>query len=218
VRASIYALNDSAGNVRYVGKTIKKTSYRLAAHIKEARNGSKTHKSKWIRKCLVNGYVPTLTVLEVVEGDGLDAERSWIGRLKQQGARLTNGTDGGEGMVGYRHSSEARARIGIANKGRKRSPEEVERIRKMHQGKALSIEHRHKLSLALAGRMFSDETKAKISAAKMGFRHSAESKSKMSMARLGTKASSETIEKVRQSAIAREVRKRMQKEMGSPVQ
>jgi hypothetical protein len=62
---------------------------------------------------------------------------------------LHNRTDGGDGVSGFTHSPETRAKLSAANKG-----------------KTLSPETREKLSAARKGETFSPETRAKMSAAK----------------------------------------------------
>jgi len=96
-----------------------------------------------------------------VDGNGSREEIAWIAYGKNEGWRLANGTDGGEGILGYVHSSETRAKISTAGKGR-RGP---------WLGKHFSPETRAKMSIVGKNRHFSLETRAKISASKKGALH-----------------------------------------------
>ena len=107
----IYALLDKTGAIRYVGKTRKTLSWRLFEHIKEAKKGVKNHKCNWIRSMLKVGLKLDIVLLDVVEGYGCECERKWIARLRHEGARLTNLTDGGDGSQGYRPSKETLVKL-----------------------------------------------------------------------------------------------------------
>ena len=49
------------------------------------------------------------------------------------------------------HSEETKRKIGLANKGKKRSIQVKERLRQWHLGKKLSEEHKRKISIGLKG-------------------------------------------------------------------
>lgn len=72
---------------------------------------------------------------------------------------------------GYKHTDEAKLKIGLASKLRKRKP--------------LSDEHKLKLSLAHKGIKPSEETKKKMSSAHLGKKHTTESRRKMSDGKKG---------------------------------
>src|SRR5688500_13374027 len=101
---TVYALHDpSSGAIRYIGKTTGTPQRRLVGHLSEAKR-LQDYRSKWVRSILQAGLRPTMTVLEEVIGtlaDGSLAERKWIAAHRGAGASLTNGTDGGEGMIGW---------------------------------------------------------------------------------------------------------------------
>lgn len=107
----IYTLsNPRTGEVRYVGFTSKGARTRLKGHLDQARL-KVTHKDKWILSLLSIGLVPALTVLESGSGDGWqEAEKRWIAAFRLKGARLANGTDGGDGGVGLVLTTDERAR------------------------------------------------------------------------------------------------------------
>jgi hypothetical protein len=70
-----------------------------------------------------------VVIQELYEPDILaQAERFWIAYFKQMGCQLTNLTDGGEGLLGYRHSDVTKAKISDANKGKSCSAETRKRL------------------------------------------------------------------------------------------
>lgn len=150
VEGVIYALCDpGSGEIRYVGRTID-LPQRLRRHRKAVRAGSRTHVHNWMRSV----GAPLVGVLaRAPEADLNERERAWIASLRRGGARLCNGTDGGEGTAGHRHSAETRAKMSRTRKGR-----------------AHSAEHRAVLDAALRGRVQSPETRAKIASTLRGRR------------------------------------------------
>lgn len=83
-------------------------------------------------------------------------------------------------FAGVPLSEEHRAKLRIANKGKRPSTLAIERTRELRTGRPLSAETRLKMSAAQKGRTQSAETRAKISAAKMGHGVSPETLAKIS--------------------------------------
>jgi len=97
---------------------------------------------------------------------------------------LRNLTDGGEGISGYRHAEETKAKIRASNKRSGRVPH--------NKGKTcgpLSTETKAKISAALKGRTISEEHRENMRTAKKGFKHSEEARAKISAATKGVKRS-----------------------------
>ena len=182
----VYALvlASAPDDYRYIGRTSYPVNRRLSDHWSQARSGRNTHQYKWMRKALLDGEVVQVVVLE----DGLSHEESvereiyFIKEFREKGHRLTNATDGGEGVLGQvvsletrerlrqanlgnKLSPETRAKISDALKGRKQSKEHVEKSRQVRIGHAVSPETRIKIGLAGRGRKASIETRKKISEA-----------------------------------------------------
>lgn len=105
----IYALCEPGGfNPRYVGKTQRRTSKRHKEHIAEALNGKpRLPVHRWVRSLYERGQWLCLKHLEYVPAgaDWAARERHWVMRLRAEGARLLNLTDGGEGLVGHKRSA-----------------------------------------------------------------------------------------------------------------
>ena len=85
---------------------------------------------------------------------------------------LRNRTDGGEGISGHKFSDESRARISLANKGKKRTKEHKANYRLANLGKKLTDETKAKMSLAMMG-----------NTNRLGKKHTEETKARMSLTR-----------------------------------
>lgn len=105
----IYALCDEAGQVRYIGKTVRTIDQRLSQH-RTAAKRSRLPVGRWLMK----HPAATVKLLEVVPpgGDWASRERAWI----QRHDNLLNLTEGGEGLAGHSFSAAHRKRISDALK------------------------------------------------------------------------------------------------------
>lgn len=115
---AIYILRDpSTSEVRYVGKTEQPLNKRLGQHISASKKGS-PYSARWIRSLVVEGLIPVIEAVEVVDvgGDWVEAEQRWIRHYWENGARLTNLGDGGEGNPGFTHRQETRERLSATTK------------------------------------------------------------------------------------------------------
>jgi hypothetical protein len=130
----IYALCDpDTEEVRYVGKA-NEVRIRYSAHLL-VKGRPNHHRIHWIQSLLRQGKSPVLQILEeVTEDTWVERERWWISEMKRQGVRLTNLTDGGEGLTGFVPTEEQRRKMSEAQK--KRPP--------------VSEETRHKLSVSIS--------------------------------------------------------------------
>lgn len=96
----IYALCDpDTFRIRYIGKS-KDPENRLKLHLLDK---SISHKTKWINKLKRINKSPILKILQEVNSEEWEFyERYWICELKAAGVKLTNGTIGGAGTLGYK--------------------------------------------------------------------------------------------------------------------
>lgn len=204
MKTKIYILLDPCGEIRYAGKTIQTLGNRLSRHIDRARSGRTGHKNNWIRSLLNKQTLPTIQLVGEVEGNGSKEEIAWIAYFRAEGIRLTNTTDGGEGMLNP--SLEIRRKIGEARRGHIVSVETRKKLSKASKGnvspmkgKKHSTKSRRKMSEAGKRKKFSAEHRHNISKALKGMKHSAESKLKMSKALKGKKRSVEHQQKINAS-------------------
>ncbi len=178
----VYALIDpKTREWRYIGKTKKPLSRRLLEHLNAARRGGHLYVYRWIRS--LESAPGALEVERCGSPEELAAaEVEWIAEARRLGVRLTNATDGGEGISGWAHSAETRARISAS----KKNPSEETRalIRAARKDQTNSPENspeiRARIRASQVGRKHSEETKEKQSAAHRGKVFSASTRAKMS--------------------------------------
>ena len=207
MKTKIYVLTEPDGEIRYIGKTSASLKHRLCGHISKARFRATTHKDRWICSVLKKGFLPQVQLLNEVEGDGNREEIAWIAYGRSKGWKLTNQTDGGEGMSNP--SKELRFRLSEANKGKTFSFEHRRKLSEARKARKKSIfpnsETRQKMSIAHTAIIFGPETRRKISNAlkgnknAMGYICSSEHRHKISEAKKGHIVSPETRRKISES-------------------
>lgn len=156
----IYALIDPfTKEIRYIGKSIRPKD-RLTNQCNEH---SKTWRSNWIQSVLKRGKRPQISILQSLENneDWQEAEKEWIKKGKEMGWKLTNGTDGGDGLVnpseevrqkiiktwtGRKHSEETKRLIGEKSKGRKHSEESKKHMSKLMKGRKITWGNKLKIA------------------------------------------------------------------------
>lgn len=212
MQTKLYFLCERGGAVRYVGKTSHSLAARLSGHLREARKGARHHRGTWIRS-LVKPL--EIVFIDEVTGDGCAEEIRLISDLLTLGVRLVNGTVGGDGAMGHKHSPETRAKIPAAltperrekiaagQRGRKASESLRRKLSKAHVGKTMSLETKAKMSAVQKRRMQDPSVRAAFVSRKVGLTVSAETRAKISAAKLGRKHTAASLEKMRASKQAR---------------
>lgn len=135
-RCMIYGfVNPRTRELRYVGRS-STGMIEPRAHIYNARRGKRgcPHCYNMLRAIFARGLEPIIEVIEALPDDATDdllneREKWWIALGRAWGCRLTNLTDGGEGVSGYVFTSEQRARLGIAKRIVMARPDVKERHR-----------------------------------------------------------------------------------------
>lgn len=161
----IYAFVDGEGKFFYVGKT-SDIKTRKQAHLYEVKKGNKLPKYHKLRK-LLNAGSKFEDLLVIIE-DGLSCENvdareiHHIKRLREEGYKLRNLTDGGEGNPNPLPETIEKGRL--ARIGKKRTEETRKRISESRMGMKFSEEHKANLSKAWKTRPpFTKETLEKKS-------------------------------------------------------
>lgn len=169
----IYGLADPvSGVIRYIGKSVNPIG-RLKGHLRFIK--PHTRKEAWIVSLRNLELKPSLIILEEIHPEESSSrEIFWIAKYRSMGFDLTNGTDGGEGVLNP--SPEVREKLSINNA-------------RPWLGKKHSLETRLKMSNSLKGNKFrvgkklTEENKAKIRGAFKGRHHTPESKLLLSNAK-----------------------------------
>jgi hypothetical protein len=171
----------------YVGKGTEK-------RVKTIRRKNKHHTN------IVNKYgrqnIIVRSMLCRSEQHALDLEVKLIAALRNGGVKLVNRTDGGDGMSGYKHSEESKAKMSEAGKCKVFSEEHKANMSESAKGKPKSDEHKAKISVIHKGKVFSEESRAKMSKTHTGKVLSEEHKAKLSAAATGRVLSEETKAKI----------------------
>jgi len=92
----IYSLKDPITlEIRYVGQTNnieRRFRDHISSSINDRNNKYNTHKSRWIRKLINNGYEPIIEVIDqcVTVDESNSLERFYINKFTNEGLQLTN--------------------------------------------------------------------------------------------------------------------------------
>lgn len=183
---------------RYVGITTRRLETRLYEHVKKAAITKNCYKNNWIKSLLKKGVIPTIHLIEEVEGweyAGI-VEQYWIKEFKKQGYKVTNNTDGGGGALGYKHTDKTKLFLQTFRKGIPLSEEHKEKIRLKNTGKIMSKESLVKLSNARKGIKFTEEHRKKLSISRKNHIMSIEHCNSISKSRMGHVVTEETRNKL----------------------
>ena len=151
----IYGLKEKVSDeIRYIGLTTKTINERFKRHL---RDNKIDYKNNWIKK-IGKENIEFIIIEDSITCKKLLCEREifYINKYKNEGHRLTNLTNGGEGFLNTKLSEEHRRNIsknhadvsGEKNPmyGRKHTEEVKQLSRELNTGKVASIETRLKLS------------------------------------------------------------------------
>lgn len=165
----VYAFIDENGSPFYVGKT-NDLKIRKQAHLYEVKKGNTLPKYNKLRKLLREGHEFGNLVVTLEEGIPYDQvdnkEMHHIRKLREEGYKLRNLTDGGEGMSNP--SPELIEKLRQAHLGQKRSEESKKRMSEARKGIKFSTEHKKNLSIARQKRVTKQSTRDKMSATSKG--------------------------------------------------
>lgn len=156
----IYALRDPfTQEIRYIGKTIN-LQERLRTQCNEKSN---TYRCHWIQMIIAKGKKPIQVILEELpnNADWQQAEKDWILNGKKEGWKLTNTTDGGDGVLNL--SGESKERMLKTWKGRKHSPESIIKIGAASRGRKHTEEYKKMMKDKMSVRVFTETHRNNLS-------------------------------------------------------
>lgn len=213
----IYGLIDPRTNqLRYIGKA-NDIQKRLYAHYKDA-TCKNTYKSQWLKGLFKENKKPKVIIIEEVPKKCWQKyEKYWIEYYKNKGCKLTNGTNGGDGVImigvdnpmfgvtgekhhwwGKKHSEESKRKVSETRiaKGIKLPDHIVKQTADKLRGRKHTEEHKFKISQGNKGHIVTQETRDKISKSHIGLARDEASKEKQRIKMTGRKASEETRTKM----------------------
>jgi hypothetical protein len=145
----------------YVGKGNEK-------RIKKVTRESNPHHANIVAKYGKENII-VKTMLCRSEQHALDLEVRMIAALRNSGVKLSNITDGGDGVSGLIHTKESRLKMSVAVKKSHSNPATKKRMSESAKNRPpISNETRLKMSNLSSGRIMSKEARQKISTAKKG--------------------------------------------------
>ena len=186
---------------------------RKNGHYNPSRSDT-SYRANWLRSQIKKGTLPVLEVIEQGQGEGwTEREMYWIALYREQGTRLVNTTDGGEGRWGGRPSQETRLKMSLAHKGIPLTEEHKLKLSIANKGQVVTPEQREHLSKINTGKKHSEETKrlCAIASAKKG-PVTDEMKARISKTLTGRKHSPERIAAVKAGML----KKKIERELADP--
>lgn len=182
----VYALHHPESQHIYIGKTVKGVR-RIQEHTfpSSFERYAQLPRQRWLKSLRDRGLEPQWVVLETCSTNEelCEAERFYIEYFRWLGIPLLNLTDGGDGILGHKHSESTREKMSQSNRRRDASAEDrSERMRKISQKRWDDPAQHDKCSERQQGKKRKLETIAKISATKTGEKKSAEARANMAAA------------------------------------
>lgn len=180
--SGIYCILCTANGKRYVGQS-RNVQRRLIVHRSLLRRG--VHFNVHLQAAYTKYESESFetSVLELCGEDMLDIrERAWIAYFHSTEREFGYNQESG-GKLLKRQSSETKARISAAGRGRKLGPPSAEHRRRLSEalrGKPLSAEHCQRMSEAVRESPVALERCRRIGKANLGRKHTPEAKARMS--------------------------------------
>jgi group I intron endonuclease len=169
----------------YIGQTMMSLSRRWKEHVCRANGGSDFFFHRAIRKYGVQSFIIELLTRCGTKGEMNRKEQEAIRSANTKTPHGYNLTDGGDGMGGFKHSEESKAKTSAALKGRKFTDEHKAKIGMANTGRKCSDKVLAIFREANCGRVYTDEHRAKIGAAAKGRKRSEETKEKIRQCMMG---------------------------------
>lgn len=188
----VYVIFRMSGEPCYVGRGRKR---RWQGHYWKSSNAHLRN----IMEC-ANRKLPIVFVRTgISHQESVDAEIAIIRAIGRaaNGGPLVNFTDGGEGVVGYRHTDLAKEKVRAVHKGKKLTLEQIEALRSVNLGRKWTPEQIAKRVAKQKGQKRAAEFGERMRQLNLGRKLTEEQKRKVSLTSLGRKQSPESIAKTR---------------------
>lgn len=185
----VYTIKNTLNGKTYVGSSVD-VERRFDEHRRELMKGH--HHCIYLQRAW-NKHGPDAFVFAMVEACPSDSlvtmEQAWIDKVGEYNTSPHAGT-----CLGVRHTSETKARMSAAKKGkpsafkgRQHRPESISKLRAAKLGVPLKPEVVEKIATANRGKKRSEVTRERLRKAQTGKRFSEAAKQKMREAKLGRK-------------------------------
>ena len=188
----VYGLCDpTTGELRYLGKTTRGEK-RPLEHLSPHSYNKNRHASHWVKSLVERGLTPDWFVLEECGSPAElnEAEMHHIALYKSLGARLTNGTLGGDGLV---PTAQTRERLRVSHTGKKQSSDTIAKRSRTMTGRTRPAWVVAKIAAKRRGKKHTDEAKRRIGAAALGRKHTLKTKEAIRLTSTGRQHSSESV-------------------------
>lgn len=175
---SIYLITNLIDGKQYVGVTCRTVEERFKEHLLEAADGSKSILHNAIRKYGPENF-SVVTVEDNIPDDSAEERERYYIKLYQTfytSCKGYNMTEGGGGVVGYKHSEDSKQKISQSLKGHVFPASRNAKIRSAMIGRDYKQEWKDALSKSRMGRFKGDENPF------YGKHHNESTKSKISKA------------------------------------
>ncbi len=173
-----YAHYRPDNSVFYIGK-----GHGRRAWVKQGRNPS------WCNIVAKHGdFKVEVLARWATEEEALEHEKFLIWCFRDMGISTANFTDGGEGVVGYKHTEETKQHLKKLNNERVLTDEQIAKIRAGRIGRKHTDQTKKQISQSSVGKVISPEQRQKLSLINTGKKQSPELVRKRIAARLATLA------------------------------
>lgn len=140
----IYSLEDPISKeIKYIGQTTLSLEKRLNLHLYKKSNSIKKN---WIDKLKLEKLKPIIQIIDIVENNEEFWEQYYISLYKSWGFNLVNSTEGGKGIIGYKHTIFTKNVLKIANTGKIHSEEAKNKMK----GRKLSTITKNRIGKAFS--------------------------------------------------------------------
>lgn len=162
----IYRITNNVNGKTYIGQHKYKK-------LNDSYMGSGIHIKRAIKKYGIENFSKEILYSRIqLKETANSMEKFAIAKERAIGKAEYNIADGGEGVVGLKHSEEAKRKIAEAHKGKAwhkdihHSEEAKRKISEARKGRTFTEEHKRKLSESHKGKSCTEEAKRKLSEAK----------------------------------------------------